>query len=131
VPRIGDFVEATLTCSPDEPLSSVAARAREQGASICVVLDAAGIVLGTLRSALRREASDRVAAEVMHPSPQTFRPDVPVDEPVEYMERRHFEETLVTTPEGRLLGIARIDAPRRLLAELRRHHAEVHGGDSD
>jgi CBS domain-containing protein len=64
----------------------------------------------------------------MHSSPQTFRPDVPLDEPVEYMERRRFAETLVTTPEGRLLGIATLDRPRRVLEELRRHHAGAHGG---
>ena len=50
-------------------------------------------------------------SEVMQPGPSTYRPDVEVSELVSKLERRGFKTALVTSPEGRLIGLFRVDAP--------------------
>ena len=41
--------------------------------------------------------------EVMEPGPSTVRPDKPVDELIERLDRQQLRFAIVTTPEGRLL----------------------------
>src|SRR5712691_553001 len=40
-------------------------------------------------------------------STTTFRPNVSADEMLRYMDRKHHETSLVTTPDGRLVGLVR------------------------
>jgi len=42
---------------------------------------------------------------VMRPGTSTFRPNVSVAEMLEYMDRRHHDTSLVTTSDGRLVGL--------------------------
>jgi len=47
------------------------------------------------------------AEQLMEPGPQTVRAHEPLDALVERMSKRGVEEIVVTTPEGRLLGVVR------------------------
>ncbi len=51
--------------------------------------------------------SDRTAEEAMHPGPTTVRADEPLDPLLERMRKANATEMIVSTPEGRLLGVIR------------------------
>jgi len=111
-PRIGGLLRHDVaTCRPDEPVQSV--RERLAGKDYCLVLNEAGIVLGRLASRQFEAAGpDSRAEDVMYPGPSTFRPNVPVEEMREYMDKRDMKQAPVTDPGGRLLGmIHREDLP--------------------
>jgi CBS domain-containing protein len=48
--------------------------------------------------------------QAMEPAPITFRPYVRRDEIISYMEKKKMESALVTTPDGKLLGLVRHEA---------------------
>jgi CBS domain-containing protein len=91
-----------ITCSPDTsaatlPVGSV------------IVVNEHGIVLGRVRAGDRR--TDQPAEAIMEPGPATVRAHEPLDELLARMARRHVEEIIVTTPEGRLLGVVHRTQP--------------------
>lgn len=90
------------TCSLDEPVADVAARGAA-GAAFVVIDD--GIVAGRL--VLGESAGDRLVSEAMQPGPTTVRANEPLDALLERMRKHNVHEMIVTTPEGRLLGVVR------------------------
>ena len=98
-------------CRLEDKLSALAQRLRPSAWNECVVVNEPGIVLGLLRKPMWEGATDAVTAEqVMEASPITFRPHVRRDEIIPYMEKHKMETALVTTPDGKLLGLVRRDA---------------------
>lgn len=85
------------TCSPDTPVADL-------GTGSVIVVNEHGIVLGRVRAADSDDA-DATAEAVMEPGPATVRAHEPLDELLARMRRRHVDEMIVTTPEGRLLGV--------------------------
>jgi predicted transcriptional regulator len=72
-----------------------------------LVVGAAGTVLGRLRkTGLRGDPSARVE-EVMEPGPSTVRLDASLEELVERLRARDLKTAIVTTPDGRLVGVLR------------------------
>src|SRR5213083_1224156 len=61
-------------------------------------------VLIARRRAGDGETNARVG-DVMRPGTSTFRPNVSTREMLDYMDRREHETSLVTTPDGRLVGL--------------------------
>ena len=111
VPTAVDAAEREVpTCRLDEPLEVVRERVRAAGWSVCVVVDERGVVLGLLgREAL--EGGERGPAEAaMTEGPTTVRPNRPLDELRERMERHDLHHLLVTSSNGRLVGIVRRSA---------------------
>ncbi len=105
------------TCSPTETIGDI--RRRTGGWDTCVVVDSKGVVLGLLRKKAL-EADPRATAEqVMRPGPKTFRPNVTLEELIKSMREHEIQtNSLVTTAEGRLLGvISRADAEATLAHE--------------
>lgn len=86
------------TCGPDTPAGDLPA------ATSVVVVNDARIVLGRVRASDGRGAG-RTAEEVMEPGPTTVRAHEPLDPLLQRMADRNVHEVIVTTPEGRLLGI--------------------------
>jgi CBS domain-containing protein len=65
-----------------------------------------GIVLGRLRMSAMKEAPDDARAEdVMSPGPSTVRADTEADELAKKLDGKALKTALVTTPEGRLIGV--------------------------
>ena len=89
---------------------------RAAGWSQCVVVDDDRVVLGLLDGeALEGDAA--TAADAMREGPTTIRPHVTLDDTVKSLAARRREQVLVTTSEGRLVGLLRrADAERRLSA---------------
>jgi CBS domain-containing protein len=85
------------TCPPDAVLSDSPARS-------LLVVNQDRIVLGRVP---RSAPAGAVTEDVMEPGPATVRAHEPLDELLERMRRRRVDEVVVTTPEGRLLGVVR------------------------
>jgi len=117
-PRAADVARRDVpTCGTNDRIGDVARRAREAGWDVAVVVDGQSVVLGLLdEDALRGEPA-RSAGAAMRPAPVTVRPHVTVEELVESLQRRRRDRVLVTTSDGRLIGLARQADAERCLAE--------------
>ena len=104
----GDIAHRDVpTCSLDERLADVQERVRATGWDTCIVVNEERVVLGRLgRTALASDA-DISAEEAMTSGPATVRPSIGVDALLERMRERNLTSYVVTTPDGRLVGLAR------------------------
>ncbi len=91
------------TCGLDEKVGEVAGRLGD--AELCVVVED-GLVMGLLEGDALGDTS-KTAAEAMSPGPSTFRPPVPKGELAHYLDDHELDRTLITTLDGRLVGIVR------------------------
>src|SRR5882724_3676834 len=105
-PRAGDATRADVpTCRLEERCGDVARRVRATGGSDCVVLD---------DDALDAEPT-AAAADAMRAAPATIRPHVSLEDTLKSLRSRRREHVLVTTSDGRLVGLLRrADVERRL-----------------
>ena len=95
------------TCSLDERLREVQARVRTAGWDTCVVVNEERVVLGQLGRKALASGFDVSAEEAMSPGPSTVRPSIGDDALLERMDDRKLTTIVVTTPDGRLVGLAR------------------------
>jgi CBS domain-containing protein len=96
--RAIDAVDASPSaCGPDTPAAALPA-----GEAVIVVNDDR-IVLGRTRPGTH--PPNATAEEVMVPGPTTVRANEPLDPLLERMGIRNVSTMIVTTPEGRLLGV--------------------------
>ena len=93
-----------VTCGPDDVVGNVISRA---DASDCVVVNEHRIVLGRLGSKELASPPDSTVEAVMQPGPTTVRADEALAELLSRMAAHHVRVMIVTTPEGRLLGVVR------------------------
>lgn len=108
VPRAGQFAQRDVpTCHPDERVGAVRERCAAAGWDTCVVVDHDRVVLGLLDSSRLAGESDRTAEEAMELGPSTFRPSAELERLLDYMRRHRRSGVLVTTPDGRLVGLVR------------------------
>ncbi len=115
---IGDVAGSDVpTCGPTETIGDI--RRRTGGWDTCVVVDSEGAVLGLLRKKELDGDPQATAEAVMRPGPKTFRPNVTLQELLKSMRDHEIQtNSLVTTAEGRLLGvISRADAEATLAHE--------------
>ena len=102
-PRALDVADREpLVCDPATPVGDL-----PRGRSVIVVNDH-GIVLGRVPSHID-QLEGRSAEEIMRPGPATVRANEPLDPLLERMSARGVTEMIVTSPEGRLLGVIRHD----------------------
>jgi|SRR5215208_6910276 len=95
------------TCSLGDDLTAVRVRVRMSGWDQCIVVNEQGIVLGRLRRRALAADDERTVEEAMTDGPSTVRPNVPLDELTRRLERRTLRTALVTTSDGRLVGVVR------------------------
>ena len=115
-PRAGAFVaDDAPTCGVDDRVADIRSRVDAAGWDSCVVLNAQQIVLGHLhRSDLDDHGDDR-AGIVMEIGPTTVRANEPLGGLLQRMADRHVQQMIVTTAEGRFIGVLRRhDAEQRL-----------------
>ncbi len=85
------------------------------GWDTCIVLNEQRVVLGRLARRAVRSDDDSSVEEAMTEGPQTFRPSIGVSDLVERMRKRDLKTSLITTPDGRLVGLVlRSEAEARL-----------------
>ena len=110
---IGDVADGNIpTCGLKERIGELRDRVRADGRDTCVVINPQGIVLGLLKKSALEASPQSTAEEVMVSGPKTFRPNVTLQELLKSMRDHNIQtNSLVTTAEGRLLGvISRADA---------------------
>jgi CBS domain-containing protein len=95
-----------VTCGPTTSTADAIEQAQAAGAPNVLVVNEEGILLGRVRVVVQLDRSTTVE-QAMEPGPVTVRANEPLDELVERMTSRRVTEMVVTTPEGRLLGVLR------------------------
>jgi CBS domain-containing protein len=118
VPRAGQVTRRDVpTCQLRERIGETRQRAQAAGWDICVVVTENNVVLGRLRGKALQANPAASVDEVMEEGPTTIRPDTLLDDIVPRMRQKHVASIVVTTPDGRLVGVMfRRDAEARLTA---------------
>jgi len=118
-PRASELARPdTPTCPAAERLQDVRARVLGSGWDTCLVVNRERVVIGRLgRRALAR-GDDVSVEDAMSEGPRTFRPDVRLGALVGWMRKRNLTSAVVTTSDGRLVGVVLLDdAEARLASE--------------
>jgi CBS-domain-containing membrane protein len=125
LPREGTMVERPSsadaarrdvpTCRLADDLNVVREHVRAAGWDTCIVVTEGNVVLGRLgRRALSADDS-RSIEEAMSEGPSTVRPSLPLDKLVERIKTRNLTSFVVTTGDGKLVGLVLLDEAERLL----------------
>src|SRR5919201_6398364 len=109
-PRVVDGVRRDVpTCRIDERVGAVRDRVREGCWDLCVVVGEQHIVLGLVRAEALGVDPDTPVEQVMQPGPATFRPNLEAGQMPDYLKKQRMPRALVTTSEGVLIGLLRIE----------------------
>ena len=101
------------TCGLDDTAGVARQSAGDWGT--CIVVNGQRIVFGRMfKTELEGDPGGRLG-EVMRSGTSTFRPNVSAIEMLEYMNRKRYDTSLVTTPDGRLVGLVRREDIERAL----------------
>jgi Mg/Co/Ni transporter MgtE len=98
-----DLVRVNATDRADDVLRAIE-RSRYPFA---LVTGAGGMVLGRIQGSALESESDRPVGELMELDPYTVRPHRSAAGVAERLTKRDLKFAIVTTPEGRLIGVAR------------------------
>jgi predicted transcriptional regulator len=88
-----------------EKIGVVRERVRKMGWDRCVVVNKERVVLGLLREKELSSDPKSPVEEAMRNGPATFRPNEPVGKMAKRMRDRGATAVLVTTSDGRLVGL--------------------------
>ena len=110
------------TCTLDESIADVRERVSDAGWDACVVVNDERVVFGLLRAEELAAGSDERVEQVMRPGPSTFRPHVPIEEMAHYMIDHDLESSPVTTSDGRLVGLLRVQDAARIAHDQHARH---------
>ena len=116
VPLASDVVHEVPLCHADERVADVRARIGSE-ADMCAVVDRNGVLLGLLRARQLKSSEDAIVDSVMVPGPTTVRANEFLDDLTSRMTTHKVPVILVTTPEGRPIGLLRRADAERVLAE--------------
>lgn len=107
----GDVVRVDVpTCAAEDVLGDV----RTDDWDLCVVTNARQIALGALdRGRVERHDDDARVGDVMDVLPYTRRPSTDLETMVEQLDRFGVDHVLITTPEGRFIGVLYADDARQ------------------
>jgi Mg/Co/Ni transporter MgtE len=110
-PRVGPLArDDVITLGLDDPVAGLADRVRASPYGFALVVLPDRTILGRLRlSKLEKADPDATAEEVMDPGPSTVRPDTAVEELRGRLDDKELKTSLVSTPEGRLIGVVSRD----------------------
>ncbi len=118
LPRAGDVARSDVpTCRLTEIIGDVRARVQASDHTLCVVTNDEGVVLGRLGARALRGDPKALVEDVMESGPTTTRPGDPLDAIKERLQNRRVGGMLVTTPEGRLVGLLYREDAEQLLGE--------------
>ena len=122
-PRTGEIASGDVpTCGLDEPIEKVSNRVSAASWNACVVVNEQRVVLGLLRAEELAKGTDETVEQVMRPGPSTFRPHVPIGEMAHYMIDHDLASSPITTSDGRLVGLLRVEDAARVAHEQHTHH---------
>ncbi len=118
VPRAIDVVKRDVpTCGPFDRIGDVSDQVEAAREDVCIVANDEGIVLGRLRRRALTSDREKAVHEVMESGPTTTRADAELEGLVQRLHNADVRSMLITTPEGRLLGVVYREDAERYLAE--------------
>ncbi len=101
----GDAVRGgDIVCHLGDRLGDSAERIRVAGTNACIVIDDRHVVLGRVRGRTLSGDPNAAIEDVMQSGPSTIRADIPLDAVVKSLRDGNLSSTLVTDPDGRLIG---------------------------
>jgi CBS domain-containing protein len=107
-PRAAEAVrDDVTTCALGDRMVDVRPRVEASPYGFAFVVSEGGTLLGRLRRAACEGDPAARAEDVMEPGPSTVRADTALDGLLERLVERDLRTAVVTTPEGKLLGIVR------------------------
>lgn len=112
--RAGDLArDDVVTARLGESVEEIRPRVEASPYGFGFVVAEDGTLLGRLRKAALKSAPQATAESVMEPGPSTIRADTALDGLRKRLEERGLKTAVVTTPEGKLLGVVRLsDLPQ-------------------
>jgi Mg/Co/Ni transporter MgtE len=118
-PTVGRFMrDDVVRCDPDDRADQVLERVERSDYPFGLVVGAEDRLLGRVRcSALRQAPAGALVGEIMELDPATNRPHRAADAIAQRLADKDLRWTIVTTPEGRLLGIASREDLERLAGQ--------------
>jgi hypothetical protein len=111
-PRAGLLArDDVVTCGLDDPIREVRPRVAESPYGFALVATGRRTLLGRLRMRAMEAADPGATAQaIMEPGPSTVPPDVEAGVLATRLAKRNLGSAIVTTPEGRLVGVVQRDA---------------------
>ena len=100
-----DVVRAVLT----DPVEVVAEHLADSAYPFALVVSEQGTLLGRLPRSIIERSAGKEAGEVMEAGPSTVRADTDAAKLLERLRAQNLRFGLVTTPEGKLVGVVRRD----------------------
>ncbi len=115
-PRAGDVARRDVpTCRLTDRIADAREQAQGSGHSSCAVTNDEGVLLGSLGAGALDADPQALVEDVMESGSTTIRPDEPLEAITERMRDQRVSSILVTTSDGRLVGILyRRDTEQRL-----------------
>ncbi|HEY7168527.1 MAG TPA: CBS domain-containing protein [Candidatus Binatia bacterium] len=93
------------TCRVPDPVERARQNAAAMGFTICPVINEGNVVLGLIRGNGSEGDPAAAVGEIMEFGPKTLRPGSSVQEARKIAEKNGWTEILVTSSDGKLLGI--------------------------
>ena len=93
-------------CRPTDRISDVWESIERSPYPFALVTSEDGTLLGRAPSSVLDPASDRPVWDVAEPGPKTFRPHVSAEKVAGILADLELRWAIITTPEGRFLGVA-------------------------
>ena len=116
--RAGSVARADVpTCRLTDRVADALEQVQASDHCVCVVTNDEGVVLGRLGERALLTDPEGLVEQVMESGPTTTRPDDPLESITERLRGRGVDSILVTTPDGRLVGILYLEDAERILAE--------------
>ena len=106
-----------IVCHLGERLGDSVDRVRAAGKDVCIVVNDHHVVLGRVRGGALAGDPNAMIEDVMQSGPSTIRPDTPLETVVKTLRDGNVNSTLVTDPEGRLIGTLYLTDAECKLAE--------------
>ncbi len=118
VPHAGDAARRDVpTCRLTERIDAVRDRVQSAGWEMCIVVNEEGVVLGRLRRKELEADPTASVEQVMEPGPTTIRPNTSLASITQRMHERKVGTIVVTTADGRLVGVLYRADGDRILAQ--------------
>jgi Mg/Co/Ni transporter MgtE len=107
-----------VTCGLDDRVGPLRDQIERSPYGFALVTASGGVLLGRVRLSALGDDPDARAEDIMEPGPSTVRPHRPAGELAKRLREQELKTAIVTTPEGRLIGVARQDDLERAANEL-------------